>query len=192
MKFIATEIPDVVIVEPIVFSDTRGFFMEIYSQKLFAQNGIHVDFVQDNISRSVKGTLRGLHYQSDPHAQAKLVRVIKGAVFDVAVDIRKGSPTFGKWVGIELSEENKKALYIPPGFAHGFYVLTDIAEFTYKCSAFYAPEADRGIFWNDPAIGIEWPIDVSEIITSEKDQNLPLLNDADINYRFNKNDLQQI
>lgn len=180
MKFIPTQIPDVILIEPKIHGDQRGFFMEIYKKPVFFKNDIDVDFVQDNFSRSVKGTLRGLHYQLEPHAQGKLVRVFKGNVYDVAVDIRRHSNTFGQWVGVELSEDNKKAMYIPPGFAHGFYVLSDIAEFTYKCTSIYAPEAERGISWNDPDLDIKWPIDKNALILSEKDKNNPLFKDADL------------
>jgi len=181
MKFIPTEISDVILIEPKVFSDRRGYFMEIYNQKVFEENGIPYHFVQDNMSSSAFGTLRGLHYQLEPFAQGKLVRVIKGAVYDVAVDIRQGSPTFGKYVGVELSEENKRSLFIPPGFAHGFYVLTDIAEFTYKCTAFYAPQAERGIIWNDPDLAIDWPVKSKKLILSAKDSKLPRFKEAEIN-----------
>jgi dTDP-4-dehydrorhamnose 3,5-epimerase len=172
MRFIETEIKDVLLMEPKVFGDARGFFMETFNEKLFQENGINVHFVQDNVSRSVKGTLRGLHYQKDPFAQGKLVRVNMGAVYDVAVDIRKNSPTFGQWVGVELTEENKKLLWIPPGFAHGFYVLSEKAEFCYKCTSYYTPQAEAGIMWNDSTIGIDWPIIENKVILSEKDQKL--------------------
>ena len=180
MRFIETELKDIILVGPKVFGDARGFFMETYNEKIFRENGINENFIQDNVSRSVSGTLRGLHYQLPPHAQGKLVRVTQGAVYDVAVDIRRSSPTFGKWVGVELSEENKQTLWIPPGFAHGFYVLTETAEFTYKCTSLYAPQAEAGIIWNDPAIGIKWPIVKDKIILSDKDQLLPGLGDAKI------------
>lgn len=180
MHFIQTKIQDVILVEPKVFKDSRGYFMETYNQKIFHENGITVEFVQDNMSSSVQGTLRGLHYQLAPYAQGKLVRVTKGRVFDVAVDIRRQSPTFGKWVGIELSEENKRSLFIPPGFAHGFYVLSEMAEFTYKCTALYAPKAERGIIWNDPDIGIAWPLLEKTLNLSEKDKNNPPLRLAEI------------
>jgi dTDP-4-dehydrorhamnose 3,5-epimerase len=184
MRFIPTELPDVIIIEPTVFADVRGFFMESYHQKVFHDNGIHDQFVQDNISRSVQGTLRGLHYQLNPYAQGKLVRVTRGAVYDVAVDLRRGSPQFGKWVGVELSEENKKSLYIPPGFAHSFYVLSEIAEFIYKCTTFYTPQAERGILWNDTDIAIQWPVVNSKVILSERDKALPLLKDAELNFVY--------
>lgn len=157
MNFIPTEIPDVVIVEPRVFADERGFFMETWHKEKFLKGGIDVDFVQDNHSRSMQGTLRGLHYQVKKQ-QGKLVRVILGEVYDVAVDIRRGSPTFGKWVGFYLSAENKRMLWIPSGFAHGFYVTSEVAEFVYKCTDFYAPEYERTIIWNDSRLGIKWPL----------------------------------
>ena len=155
--------------------------METYKRSDFINNGIKDDFVQDNHSKSSKGVLRGLHYQKAPKAQAKIVRCIKGAIFDVAVDIRKGSKTYGKWVGVELTEENKKMLYIPAGFAHGFCVRSDVAEICYKSSDEYSPENDRGIMWNDPEIGIEWDLDTNPVI-SEKDSKHPLLKDADNNF----------
>ena len=153
-----TSIAGLLILEPKVFGDARGFFVESYNQQDFQQaTGLDVSFVQDNHSRSSKGVLRGLHYQLPPHAQGKLVRCVRGAVFDVAVDIRQSSPTFGQWVGVELSEDNHRQFWIPPGFAHGFLTLTDTADFLYKTTAYYAPSHDRGIAWNDPAIGIDWP-----------------------------------
>lgn len=158
MKAIPTAIPEVLILEPKVFGDARGFFFESFNQKAFNEaTGLDLNFVQDNHSRSAKGVLRGLHYQLPPHAQGKLVRVVSGAVFDVAVDIRQGSPTFGRWVGVELSEDNHRQLWIPPGFAHGFLTLSDSAEFLYKTTDYYAPSHERCIAWNDPAIGIQWP-----------------------------------
>ncbi len=157
MKFTATSIPDVILVEPCVFGDTRGFFMETYNAREFLEADIPVDFVQDNHSRSQLGTLRGLHYQIQ-HAQGKLVRVVAGEVFDVVVDIRRSSPYFGQWLGMFLSAENKQQLWIPPGFAHGFYVTSPWAEFTYKVTDFYAPEWERTLLWNDPLLGIEWPL----------------------------------
>lgn len=158
MNVIPTRIPDVLILEPKVFGDARGFFSESYNQQTFAQaTGLDVHFVQDNHSRSSKGVLRGLHYQLPPHAQGKLVRCVRGAVFDVAVDIRRSSPTFGQWVGVELSEDNHRQFWIPPGFAHGFLTLTDTADFLYKTTDYYAPSHDRSLAWNDPAIDIVWP-----------------------------------
>ena len=180
-SFEKTAIEDVIVITPRVFNDDRGFFMETYKSSDFINNGIKEDFVQDNHSKSSKGVLRGLHYQKAPKAQAKIVRCVKGAIFDVAVDIRKGSKTYGKWVGVELTEENKKMLYIPAGFAHCFCVSSEIAEICYKSSDEYSPENDRGIMWNDPEIGIDWNLD-SEPIISEKDAKHPLLKDADNNF----------
>lgn len=170
MKVTATSIPEVLIFEPKVFGDARGFFMESFNQKVFDEAvGGHVEFVQDNHSRSVKGVLRGLHYQIR-QPQGKLVRVVRGAVLDVAVDIRKSSPTFGKWVGVELSEENQRQLWVPTGFAHGFLVLSESADFLYKTSDYYAPAYERSIAWNDPAIGIDWPDVGADVQLSAKDQ----------------------
>jgi len=157
MKTISTAIPDVKILEPKVFGDNRGFFMETWNAQLFSQLGIQHGFVQDNHSRSVKNTLRGLHYQIEK-PQGKLVRVTRGEVFDVAVDLRKDSPTFGKWVGEYLSEHNNRMMWVPPGFAHGFLVTSDSADFQYKCTDFYAPEYERSIAWNDPELAIDWPL----------------------------------
>nr|AAG09501.1 dTDP-6-deoxy-D-glucose-3,5-epimerase [Salmonella enterica] len=173
MNVIKTEIPDVLIFEPKVFSDERGFFMESFNQKVFEEAvGRKIEFVQDNHSKSTKGVLRGLHYQVEPYAQGKLVRCIAGEVFDVAVDIRKDSETFGKWVGVNISSENKRPLWIPEGFAHGFLVLSDSADFLYKTSNYYSPIHERGIVWNDPTININWPINIDKIL-SEKDTILP-------------------
>jgi dTDP-4-dehydrorhamnose 3,5-epimerase len=171
MNIIPTTIPDVLVIEPRVFGDARGFFFESFNQQAFRDaTGVTLDFVQDNHSRSAKGVLRGLHYQLPPHAQGKLVRCVRGAVFDVAVDIRRSSPTFGQWVGVELSEDNHRQFWIPPGFAHGFVTLTDTADFLYKTTAGYAPAHDRGIAWNDPAVGITWPdVGVAPLL-SAKDQ----------------------
>ena len=169
-NFIKTKIDGVIIVETKVFGDNRGYFMETYHEQKFIEGGITAKFVQDNQSKSTKGVLRGLHFQKN-HPQAKIVRVIKGEVYDVAVDIRKDSPTYGQYIGVVLSEENKKQLFIPKGFAHGFLVLSDEAEFVYKCDDFYDPEDEGGILWNDPTIGIEWPLDeMEEIKLSEKDK----------------------
>lgn len=169
-NFIKTEIEGVVIVEPKVFGDNRGYFMETYEEKKFAEGGITAKFVQDNQSKSTKGVLRGLHFQKT-YPQAKLVRVIKGEVYDVAVDLRKSSPTYGKYVGVLLSEENKKQFFIPKGFAHGFLVMSDEAEFVYKCDDFYHPEDEGGLFWNDETIGIDWPLEgIENINLSEKDK----------------------
>lgn len=171
-NFIKTDIDGVIIVEPKVFGDSRGYFMETYQEKAFKEGGIPSDFVQDNQSKSRKGVLRGLHFQNN-YPQAKLVRVIKGEVFDVAVDLRKGSDTYGKWVGVLLSDENKRQFYVPRGFAHGFLVLSEEAEFVYKCDDFYHPEDEGGVMWNDPDIGIEWPTLDTEILLSEKDKKHP-------------------
>ena len=169
--FTPAGIDGVYVVEPTVFGDDRGYFMETYQEQDFAAAGINANFVQDNQSRSTLGVLRGLHYQKTK-PQAKLVRVISGEVFDVAVDIRKGSPSYGKWCGVTLSAENKKQLYVPRGFAHGFLVLSESAEFVYKCDEFYYPEDEAGLMWNDPAIGIEWPVrQGTEILLSEKDKH---------------------
>jgi len=176
VKISPTKIPEVLLIEPDVFGDKRGFFMEAWHKTKYSEAGLGVDFVQDNHSRSSKGVLRGLHYQLE-QPQGKLVRVATGVVFDVAVDIRQGSPTFGKWVGAELSEENQHQLYIPPGFAHGFSVLSDVADFLYKCTDYYAPEYEHGLLWSDPVIGINWPGDGFRI--SDKDANNSLLSEMD-------------
>lgn len=169
-KLIETDIDDLYIIEPTVFGDDRGYFMETYNARDFKEIGLNLNFVQDNESCSKKGVLRGLHFQYE-HPQGKLVRVIKGEVFDVAVDLRKNSKTYGKWYGVILSEENKRQFYVPEGFAHGFLVLSDMAVFTYKCTDFYHPEDEGGILWNDPDININWPLDrVEEVILSEKDK----------------------
>lgn len=171
MNIIKTDIPEVLIFEPKVFGDDRGFFFESFSQKVFEEAvGRKVEFVQDNHSKSCKGVLRGLHYQLDPHAQGKLVRCVVGEVFDVAVDIRKTSPTFGQWVGVTLSSENKRQLWIPEGFAHGFLVMSETAEFVYKTTNYYHPESERGVAWNEPLFGIEWPLENNELILSSKDK----------------------
>lgn len=175
MNFIKTEIEGVVVVEPKVHSDPRGFFYESYRKELFVANGITDDFVQDNISRSAKGVLRGLHYQLPPRAQAKLMRVLCGSVFDVVVDIRPGSKTFGEYFSIILSAENKKMLYVPRGFAHGFCVLQDGTEFLYKVSDYYSPQHEAGLPWDDPSLAIPWPQLDREIILSEKDKKYPPL-----------------
>lgn len=180
MKYINTEIEGVYILEPRVFSDARGYFMEAWKQSDFDEHIGHVDFIQDNESKSSFGVLRGLHYQKGSYAQAKLVRVTKGRVLDVAVDIRRSSPTFGRHVMVELSEDNKRQFFIPRGFAHGFLVLSDEAVFIYKVDNPYAPQAEAGIRWNDPELGIEWPIDPSKVLTSEKDLLQPFLKDAEV------------
>ncbi|OQA56401.1 MAG: dTDP-4-dehydrorhamnose 3,5-epimerase [Candidatus Omnitrophica bacterium ADurb.Bin277] len=175
MNFIRTEIDGVVIIDPKVYSDARGFFFESYRRDIFFKEGIVEEFVQDNYSSSRKGVLRGLHFQIEPEAQAKLVRVTRGSVFDVAVDLRKGSGTFGKYCAVTLSAENKKMLYIPKGFAHGFCVLEDNTEFFYKCSGYYSPAHERGIIWNDPQLAIPWPKLNCEFILSDKDRKYPTL-----------------
>jgi dTDP-4-dehydrorhamnose 3,5-epimerase len=181
MKATPTAIPDVMVVEPKVFGDDRGFFYESFNQQAFnAATGTDYQFVQDNHSRSSKGVLRGLHYQLPPHAQGKLVRVVRGAVWDVAVDIRQGSPTFGRWVAEELTEYSHKQFWIPPGFAHGFVVLSESADFLYKTTNYYAPQSDRGIVWNDPQIAIAWPDLGMEWLLSDKDRKQPVLKDAEI------------
>lgn len=180
MEYIKTEIEGVYIIEPKVFNDARGYFMEAWKQTEFNEYLGKVDFIQDNESKSSFGVLRGLHYQKGELSQAKLVRVIKGKVLDVAVDIRKSSPTFGKHVMVELSEDNKRQFFIPRGFAHGFLVLSEEAIFTYKVDNPYAPQAETGIRWNDPDLAIEWPIDFSEVQTSEKDLKQPFFKDAEV------------
>ena len=180
MEYIETKIKGVFIIEPKVFQDARGYFMEAWKQAEFDEHVGRTIFIQDNESKSSYGVLRGLHYQKGDASQAKLVRVIKGKVLDVAVDIRKSSPTFGQHVMVELSEENKRQFFIPRGFAHGFLVLSDTAIFTYKVDNPYAPHCDAGIRWNDPDLGIEWPIDPAQVLTSEKDLKQPLLKDAEV------------
>ena len=181
MKATPTRIPDVMVVEPKVFGDARGFFYESFNQAAFnAATGTAFTFVQDNHSRSSQGVLRGLHYQLPPHAQGKLVRVVRGAVWDVAVDIRQGSPTFGQWVGQELTEDNHKQFWIPPGFAHGFVVLSESAYFLYKTTNYYAPQSDRGIAWNDPDLDIAWPNLGMDFVLSDKDRQQPALRQAEV------------
>jgi dTDP-4-dehydrorhamnose 3,5-epimerase len=184
MKVTTNHISGLVVIEPKVFEDARGYFYESYNQKSFESVGITNHFVQDNQSKSNKGVLRGLHYQLEPFAQAKLVRVISGSVYDVAVDIRKGSPTFGQWFGEVLSAENKKQMFIPRGFAHGFLVLEDNTEFFYKCDNFYSKEHDRGIKFDDPAIGINWNFPIIDLILSDKDKNALLLKEAEYNFVY--------
>ena len=180
MEFLSTKIPDVITIQPKVYKDERGFFLETYQSRMFSNNRINFSFVQENHSGSVQNTLRGLHYQIR-NTQAKLVRAIVGEVFDVAVDLRKRSPTFGDWVGAILSSENKKQLFIPKGFAHGFLVLSEWAEIVYKVDDYYSPEWERTILWNDPKINIEWPIvDLFEPILSSKDQNGKLFTEAEL------------
>lgn len=175
MNVVDTPLSGLKVIEPRVFEDARGFFLETFNAGRYAALGVPADFVQDNWSRSQKGTLRGLHFQH-PKGQGKLVWCPRGAVWDVAVDVRTGSPTFGKWFGLELSEANKKQLWIPPGFAHGFCVLSDVADFVYKCTELYAPDCEQSVRWDDPAIGVEWP--VKEPLLSKKDLAAPLLADV--------------
>ncbi len=179
MKFLPTEIPDVIEIVTDVFGDERGYFLETFQQERYAAGGIDLPFVQDNESRSRRGVLRGLHFQKTK-PQGKLVRVIEGEVFDVAVDIRRDSPSFGQWVGRTLSAERKNQLWVPPGFAHGFLVLSETCVFSYKCTDYYDQSDDRGVLWNDPAIGIEWPVEGMQLLLSDKDRQQPLLKDADL------------
>lgn len=181
-EFEPLEIPDVILVHAQKFPDDRGFFLETYKQDDFAEHGIPYAFVQDNYSRSTRGVLRGLHYQQDPNAQGKLIQVLRGEIYDVAVDIRRGSPTYGQWIGVHLSEERSELLYVPEGFAHGFCVTSHVVDFTYKCTDLYAPDTYRGIIWDDPDLDIPWPI--KDPILSERDQNLPSLQNADNNYIY--------
>ncbi|RJP74851.1 MAG: dTDP-4-dehydrorhamnose 3,5-epimerase [Desulfobacteraceae bacterium] len=176
MKVTSTDLKEVLLIEPRVFADNRGYFYEAYHRERYFENGIRSTFIQDNFSYSVQGTLRGLHYQS-PKPQAKLVQILQGEIYDIAVDIRKGSPTFGNWVGVYLSDRNKRQLFIPEGFAHGFAVLSPVALFAYKCSDLFSPECEGGIKWNDPDLGIRWPLD--KPILSEKDSGYPCLKDIE-------------
>lgn len=180
MRVVHTDIPDVCVIEPVVHGDARGFFMESWNRHAFADAGIDTDFVQDNHSRSLGGTLRGLHYQI-PRAQGKLIRVTRGAAFDAVVDLRRSSPTFGRWVGVTLSEDEKQMLWVPPGFAHGFYALSDVCDVQYKCTDYYAPADERCIRWDDPDIGIAWPMPAGRNPTlSAKDRDAGSLRDADL------------
>lgn len=172
MEFVSTSLPEVLLLKPKVHGDHRGFFMETFRKEVFDKAGITAEFVQDNHSKSSKGILRGLHYQIK-QPQGKLIRAIAGEIFDVAVDMRRSSPTFGLWVGVVLSAENKHALWVPPGFAHGFYVMSDEAEVTYKTTSYYAPEHERGLLWNDPLLNIGWP-DKDNVVLSDKDRNAPM------------------
>jgi len=181
MKVTPTELPEVLIIEPKIHGDARGFFYESFQAQRYADAGLGGPFIQDNHSRSIRGTLRGLHFQ-EPKAQGKLVQVLRGRVFDVAVDVRRGSPRFGRWVGLELSEEVPRQLWIPAGFAHGFCVLSDSADFFYKCTELYAPEAERSVAWDDPRIGIQWP--VTAPLLSAKDRQAPKLDEAPVLPRF--------
>jgi len=184
MNFLETNLKGVYIIDPTVYGDHRGWFTETHNKEIFKREGLDLDFVQDNHSFSAsKGTLRGLHYQLNPKAQTKLVRCTKGTIFDVVVDIRKGSSTYGQWFGIELSEENKKQLLVPKGFAHGFITITNNVEVQYKVDELYSPENDRGIIWNDSSIDIQWPVNIPPIL-SEKDEKAPLLKNAENNFVF--------
>lgn len=184
MKIIETKLPGLLVIEPTIFKDARGYFYESYNKQRYEEAGLHFDFVQDNQSQSSYGVLRGLHYQQNPHAQAKLVRVISGSVWDVAVDIRKGSPTFGQWHAEELNAENQKQMLIPRGFAHGFVVLSETAEFFYKCDGYYNKESEGGIRFDDPALGIDWKLPTDNLILSDKDKVLPSLNDCLNNFEY--------
>lgn len=186
MEVIKTDIEGVVIIEPRIFRDDRGYFFESFSQRDFQEKVCNTVFVQDNESKSSYGVLRGLHFQKPPYAQSKLVRVIKGAVLDVAVDIRKGSPTFGQHVAVELTEDNHRQFFIPRGFAHGFSVLTDEVIFQYKCDNFYAPQSEGALAWDDPDLGINWRLPAEKVILSEKDRHHSRLKDADWLFDFNK------
>lgn len=182
-EFVPLELPGLTLIKPRIFGDNRGLFLEFYKYSDFFKAGIGKHFVQDNYSMSTKGTLRGLHYQKNPKAQGKLVSCLKGSIYDVAVDIRKGSPCYGKWSGVELTEENKYLLYVPPGFAHGFQVLSDSAEVMYKCTQEYSTVDDRGVIWNDSDLNVVWPL--KNPLLSAKDKMHPLLTDADNNFEFN-------
>ena len=179
MTVIKTDIPGLVIVEPRVFGDNRGYFFESFSERRFKEEIADVDFVQDNESKSCYGVVRGLHFQKPPYAQAKLVRVVKGKVLDVAVDLRKGSPTFGKYAAVELSEDNHRQVFVPKGFAHGFAVLSEEAVFQYKCDEYYEPSSEGALAWDDPDLGIDWKLPVDQVKLSEKDKNHPRLKDFD-------------
>lgn len=181
-KFKRLKIPDIILVESQEFSDERGLFMELFKESIFTSHGVSTRFVQDNYSHSIKGVIRGLHYQKNPKAQSKLMMALRGEIFDVAVDIRKDSPTYGKWVGEILSDKNRNLLYAPEGFAHGFCVLSEKADVLYKVSSEYSPEHERGILWNDPEIAIDWPINDPVVI--KKDQILPTLKNADNNFTY--------
>jgi len=184
MKIIKTNLPGLVVIEPRVFEDDRGYFFESYNKKRYVDAGITETFIQDNESKSVRGVVRGLHYQLGDYSQAKLVRVVQGKVYDIAVDLRKGSPTFGEWFGIELSGDNKKQLFVPRGFAHGFSVLSETAIFTYKCDNIYNQKAERSINPFDPKLGIDWNLNESEQIVSDKDKQAPIFDDAEMNFIF--------
>ncbi|GAB6011229.1 dTDP-4-dehydrorhamnose 3,5-epimerase [Viscerimonas tarda] len=187
MNFIQTDIAGVYIIEPKIFTDDRGYFFESFSQKIFEENVCKTQFVQDNESKSSYGVLRGLHFQKPPYAQSKLVRVVKGKVLDVAVDIRKGSPTFGKHVAVELTEDNKRQFFVPRGFAHGFAVLSETVIFQYKCDNYYAPQHEGALAWDDPDLGIDWKVEPGKVLLSEKDRQHNRLKDAGYLFDFNEN-----
>ncbi|MFW5756214.1 MAG: dTDP-4-dehydrorhamnose 3,5-epimerase [Tangfeifania sp.] len=184
MKITETSLPGLLIIEPRVFEDSRGYFFESYQEERYKEGGIIASFMQDNESKSVRGVVRGLHYQLAPYAQAKLVRVVEGSVYDVAVDLRKGSPTFGKWFGLELDAKSKKQLFVPRGFAHGFSVLSETAIFSYKCDNAYNKNSERAININDPEMGIDWMLGETELVVSEKDLTAPLFSAAEMNFIF--------
>ncbi len=184
MNIIQTDFPGLRIIEPKVFGDARGYFFESYNQKVLAEAGIHTEFKQDNQSFSKYGVIRGLHFQLNPYSQTKLIRTLEGAIYDVVVDLRKGSPTFGKWLGVELSAENKRQLYIPQGFAHGFSVLSEQTTIMYKCDNFYQPQAEGGIAYNDPKLGIDWKVDTAIATVSDKDKSLPVLDKVETNFVY--------
>lgn len=186
MPFTPTTIPGLIIVEPVVFEDSRGYFFESFNERLFEDNNIDIAFVQDNQSKSAYGVIRGLHYQRPPHAQTKLVRVLSGAIIDLVVDLRVGSPTYGETFSIELSAENRKQLYIPKGFAHGFSVISPIAEVMYKCDVYYHKESESGILYSDPQLAIDWEIPAGKAVVSEKDILLPLFNTYGGDFNFNQ------
>jgi dTDP-4-dehydrorhamnose 3,5-epimerase len=185
MEVIQTEFPGLMIVEPKVFGDARGYFFESYNEKVMADAGIETTFRQDNQSFSRYGVIRGLHFQQHPYAQTKLIRALEGAVYDVVLDLRQGSPTFGKWFGLELSAENKRQLYIPQGFAHGFAVLSEQATILYKCDNFYHPPSEGGVLYNDPALGIDWKVDAARATVSDKDKILPTFDQVKTNFIYN-------
>ena len=185
MPFTKTLFPGLLIFEPKVFGDNRGYFFESYNQKVFLEENIHINFIQDNQASSSYGIIRGLHYQNNPFAQTKLIRVLRGSIIDVAVDIRKNSPAYGKAYTIELSAENKKQLLVPKGFAHGYSVISESAEVFYKCDAFYNKESEGGIAWNDPALNIDWQIPSASVIVSDKDSTYPVLENCNHNFVFN-------
>lgn len=186
MQIKETDIPGLLIIKPKVFEDARGYFYESYNERLFSEHGLDIRFVQDNESRSARDVVRGLHYQLAPYSQSKLIRVLKGAILDVAVDMRKNSPTYKKWRGIEITAENRLQLLVPKGFAHGFRVISETATVFYKCDEFYHPESERGIFFSDKALGIDWKIDPERAVVSAKDKKAPAFEDAENNFIFDK------